>query len=185
MLGCLRSNRSTLPLETTEEVWLSLDYMGNTSGSPYLRATSTCRVQVKGRGHGIMSLLIFNMTCSPENRLVVHSRMLRWRQSYECSPFVWAAPGLELVMTTNMADVSVVISDVDSPFRLHAQLKVVPERPREKLEIRRVTQDLGMSDLLFSLFCWAWKPSIVLPCRGRVFRILLKSCTLSVWAALF
>ena len=141
VLGCLDGSHSPLTLQA-DQVWLSLDYRGNTSGSPRLSKPSTCRLQVKGHGQGIMSLLIFNMTCFTANMLVVHSPMSSGHR-YDCDPAAWMAPGAELVMTSNWASVNIEINGVDAPFRLHAQLKLVAERLRERLETRKVTEYLG------------------------------------------
>ena len=146
VLGCLHAAHSSLTLEA-EEVWLSLDYMGNTSGSPHLRAPSTCWLQVRGRGPRVMSMLIFNVTCFTDNQLVVHSSMRR-RYSYDCDPTAWVAPGVELVMTSKVANVSIDISDVDTPFSLHARFKMVADSERHALESRMVTPYLGTS-----MFC--------------------------------
>ena len=91
-----------------------------------------------------MSLLIFNVTCFTSNQLVVYSPMPN-RDSYNCDPTAWVAPGLEMVMTSNVANVSIEINDVHTPFSLRAQLKTIPERSGRKLEIRHVTKYLGMA----------------------------------------
>ena len=143
VLNCLTGNSSSLQY-TAEEVWLSLSYRGNLSGSPRLHAPSTCRLNVQGNRIKYMSLLIFNMTCSKDNRLVVHSKM-NYRLSYDCDPLAWLAPGLELCMNTFLASVSIEIKDVHAPFRLHAQFKTLPMRWKYRLEIRNVTHFLGTS----------------------------------------
>ena len=148
VLRCLDDGHSPLTMET-DEVWLTLAYAGNTSGSPLLRKPSTCLLQIGGRGQGILSLLIFNMSCVKNNVLVVHSQMKN-RHSYDCQPSAWVAPGTELAMTSNFANVSIEISDVNTPVRLHAQFKIVPDRQRYSLETRKVTQYLGTSHLLSS-----------------------------------
>ena len=147
VLGCLQAAHSSLTLEA-EEVWLSLDYTGNMSGSPHLHAPSTCWLQVRGLGPRVMSMLIFNVTCFTDNQLVVHSSMRR-RHSYDCDPTAWVAPGVELVMTSKVANVSIDISDVDTPFSLQALFKTIPDSEGPFLEIRMVNQNLGNS-----VFCY-------------------------------
>ena len=145
VLGCLDSSHS-VTLEA-DEVWLSLDHPGNTSGSPLLRTSSTCHLQVRGRGQGMMSLLIFKVACFTKNQLVVHSRM-RNRDRFVCDPTGWVAPGIELAMTSNVASVSIEINDTDVSFNLQAQFKTIPERSTYKLERRNVSQYLGTFFLL-------------------------------------
>ena len=140
VLLCLENSNSSLTLDA-DEVWLNLAYTGSSSGLPPLRVPSTCRLQVKGRRQGIMSLLIFNLTSVPDNKMVVHSPM-RDRQDYDYDPLSWMSPGVELAMTSNYADVSVQINDVHAPYSLHAQFKTVPKR-KGILEIREVTNNLG------------------------------------------
>ena len=142
VLRCLHSGHF-LTLES-DEVWLNVHYTGNTTGPPYLRAPSTCNLQVRGQSFGIMSLLIFNVTCFSDNELVVHSR-LKTRNSYDCDPTEWIAPGVELLLTTDWAAVSLQIRDVHSAFRLFARFKIVPENKSKKLEIRKVSPNLGTS----------------------------------------
>ena len=149
-----------------DEVWLSLDYTGNTSGSAQLRKPSTCWLQVTGRSHGIVSLLIFNMTCFTHNRLTVHSTM-RNLDDYDCDPMAWLAPGVELTTTSNSANVSIEINDVNAPFSLHAQYKIVLERREDQLDIRNVTQYMGMAFtfsflwFLFFIFIFILVPAVV------------------------
>ena len=89
-----------------------------------------------------MSLLIQHGTCFTDNHLVVHSRT--WKDySYDCDPTAWVAPGVELIMTSNVANVSIEVNDVDVLFSLQAQFKMVPPRHGALLEIRHVTRDLG------------------------------------------
>ena len=141
VLGCLGNESSSLTLDA-DEVWIRVDYAGNTSGSPRLHAPSTCRLQVRGPGQGVMSLLVFNVTCFSDNRLVVHSR-LPVRRVYDCDPATWMAPGVELTMRSNLAAVSITIDDVDRTFGLHARFKTVSDNESKKLEIRRVSEYLG------------------------------------------
>ena len=141
MLNCLESGPSPLTLQA-EEVWLRLDYTGNVSGAPHLHTPATCQLQVRGQGNGIMSLLIFNVTCFADNRLEVHSRM-QHRDSYDCDPALWMAPGVELIMTSNFANVSIEIYDANTAFRLQARFKIVPDDTMFGLEIRKVTKHLG------------------------------------------
>ena len=143
VLDCLGSGHWHLTLEA-EVVWLSLAYTGNTSGSPRVHVPSTCRLQVTGRGTGVMSLLVFNMTCSMNNKLVLMGDE-QDTSSLDCDPFAWLAPGQEIAMTSKDANVSIEISDVGTPFSVHAQFKTVAERKSNSLEIRRVTQYLGMT----------------------------------------
>ena len=89
-----------------------------------------------------MSLLIFNVTCFSDNRLVIHSTM-RDRDNYDCDPAMWMAPGTELIMTSKVADVSIEIDDVYTSFSLHARFKVFRENGSNRLEIREVTKYLG------------------------------------------
>ena len=140
MLRCLDDSNSSLTLDA-DKVWLSLVYTGNSSGPPSLSVPSTCRLQVRGPGQEVMSLLILNMTSVSDNKLVVHSRM-RNRKKYKYDPLGWLAPGVELVMTSNYADVSIQINDVHTPYGLQAQLKAIP-KAGDKLEIREVTDNLG------------------------------------------
>ena len=143
VLGCLNSSHSFLALEAAE-VWLSLTYTGNRSGSPRLHAPSTCWLQVTGQGHGVMSILVLNATCFTDNRLVVHSQS--WNgQSYDCDPTAWVAPGVELSMPSAVANVSIEINDASTPFGLQVQFKVVPQRHwGDGLERRDVTRYLGI-----------------------------------------
>ena len=143
ILQCWRGGPSNLRLQA-EEVWLRVNYTGNTSSSPLLHTPSTCRLQVKGQGHETVSLLIFNVTCFSPNRLLVHSRM-RVRRSFDCDPALWMVPGMELVMTSNLADVSIVIDDVHAAFSLLARFKTLSEikSKNKKLEIRWVTKYVG------------------------------------------
>ena len=153
VLGCLNSSSpSRLTLEA-DEVWLSVDYTGNTRGSPLLRTRATCRLLVSGRHPWIMSLLVFNATCFSANRLVVHSTMLD-RNRYDCDPARWMAPGTELVMKSNMADVSIDIKDVQTAFSLRARFRSLPENKSKKLELRKVTEHLGMYILVHTLYTY-------------------------------
>ena len=143
VLGCLSSSHSYLALEA-EEVWLGLTYTGNRSGSPRLHAPSTCWLQVTGRGHGVTSILILHRTCFADNRLVVHSRA-RNDHTYDCDSTAWVAPGVELTMLSAVANVSIEINDVSTPFSLQVQFKVVPQRHYGKRLLRRdVTGNLRM-----------------------------------------
>ena len=89
-------------------------------------------------------MLIFNVTCSTANRLVVHSRMWN-RHSFDCDPMALVAPGVELTMTTNLANVSIEINDALTPFSLHALFKIFSSRGPERMEVRHVTDHLGTS----------------------------------------
>ena len=140
VLGCLGHNPSIVAVQA-EEVWLSLVYVGEVNSS---RQISTCWLQVKGPGHGVISMLIFNVTCLTANRLVVHSRMWN-RHSFDCDPLSWLAPATELTMTSNLANVSIEIHNASMSFSLHAVFKVFPSRGRYKMEIRHVTKRLGTS----------------------------------------
>ena len=142
VLRCLENSNSSLTLDA-DEVWVKLVYTGISSGPPPLSMSSTCWLQVRGRREGIMSLLIFNMTSVPDNKVVVHSPM-RNRQDYEYDPLAWMSPGVELAMTSNCADVGIQINDVHKPYSLHAQFKTV-QKTGQKLEIREVTRYLGTS----------------------------------------
>ena len=143
VLDCLRSSQSYLALEAAE-VWLSLTYLGNSSGSPSLHTPSTCWLQVRGQGDGVMSILVLHGTCFTDNRLVVHSQA--WNgQSYDCDPTAWVAPGVELTMKSKVANVSIEINDVSTLFRLKVHFKEVPRRHRgDLLDRRDVTRYLGM-----------------------------------------
>ena len=149
VLGCLNNNHSHLTLEA-EEVWISFLYTGNSSGSPHVHVPSTCWLQVRGPGHGTMSLLIFNVTCFTNNQFGVHSKM-RNRHTFDCDPAAWVAPGFELAMASNWAKLSIEMKDVNKPFSLHAQLKIVQQRWGNRLEMREVTDNLG-TPLKCSLF---------------------------------
>ena len=141
VLGCLHSSRSSLTLEAAE-LWLRLAYTGNRSGSPRLHAPSTCWLQVTGRGDGVMSLLVLRGTCFTDNRLTVHSRT--WNGlGYDCDPTAWVAPGVELVLTSNFANVSVEVNDVGMPCSWLVQFKLVPERSGQLLAMRRCDQEPG------------------------------------------
>ena len=142
VLDCLRSSHSFLALEAAA-VWLSLTYLGNSSGSPSLHTPSTCWLQVTGQGHGIMSILVLRGTCFTDNRLVVHSKA--WNGlSYDCDPTAWVAPGVELTMKSKVANVSIEINDVRTLFRLHIHFKEIPQRRHgDLLEKRGVTRYLG------------------------------------------
>ena len=142
VLGCLNSNFSVLTLKA-QEVWLSLTYTGETNSSLHIPAPSTCWLQVRGRSHGVMSMLIFNVTCLADNQLVVHSPMWN-RHSFDCDPTIWVAPGMELTMTSDLANISIEINDPNSPFSLHALFKTFQQREPQKMEIRQVTRYLGM-----------------------------------------
>ena len=143
VLGCLRSSQSYLALEAAE-VWLSLTYLGNSSGSPSLHAPSTCWLQVTGQGHGVMSILVLHGTCFTDNRLVVHSQEQNG-YSYDCDPTAWVAPGVELTMKSKVANLSIEINEVSTMFRLQVHFKEVPRIHRDDLLDRRyVTRYLGM-----------------------------------------
>ena len=145
VLDCLDSQFSQLTMDG--EVWVSVAYSGNTSGSPYLQQPSRCRLQVRSvSAVRVMSLLIFHVTCSADNRLVVHSQ-LKYRDNYKCDPTAWVAPGVELVMTSRVANVSIEINDVSKPFDLYAKFTGLP-RTRSTVQVRRVTQHLGMACVL-------------------------------------
>ena len=150
VLGCLGSSHSHLTLEA-DVVWFSLVYTGNTSGSPRVHVPSTCRLQVTGRGKGVMSLLVFNMTCSTSNKFVLISDE-QDTGSLDCDPFAWLAPGQEIAMMSIDVNVSIEISDVGTPFSVHAQFKTVAERQNNTLEKRNVTQYLGMTLRPFFLY---------------------------------
>ena len=139
----MSSKRRPLAMEA-EEVWLRVAYTGNTTGPPPLPAPSVCWLQVTGQGHGVMSLLIFNMTCFTDNKLVVHSQM-RNRGTLDCDPTAWVAPGQELVMTSNFVNISIEVNNVHAPFNLHAQFKAFPVTRKKLLDTRRVNQYLGLS----------------------------------------
>ena len=141
VLACLNSNHSYLTLEA-EELWVSFVYSGNSSGSPCVHVPSTCWLQVRGLGNGTISLLIFNVTCFTNNQFGVHSKMKN-RVSFNCDPTAWVAPGFELAMTSNWANLSIDMKDEDTPFSLHAQLKIVQHRRGNRLEMRKVTDNLG------------------------------------------
>ena len=149
VLGCLNSNHSHLTLEA-EEVWISFLYTGNSSGSPRVHVSSTCWLQVRGPGHGTMSLLIFNVTCFTNNQFGVHSKMTN-RDIFDCDPAAWVAPGFELAMNSSWTNLSIEMKDVNTPFSLHAQLKTVQQRRGNRLEMREVTDNLG-TPLKCSLF---------------------------------
>ena len=142
MLGCLNNSNSSLVTLEADEVWLSVDYTGNMRRSPLLRTRATCRLLVRGHDPGVMSLLVFNVTCSSANRLVVHSPMLD-RDGYDCDPALWMAPGTELVMKSNSANISIDIRDVRTAFNLRARFRILPENKLKKLEIRKVTEYFG------------------------------------------
>ena len=143
VLHCLRSNQSYLALEAAE-VWLSLTYLGNSSGFPSLHTPSTCWLQVTGHGYGVMSILVLNRTCFTDNRLVVHSDA--WNGvTYDCDPTAWVAPGVELTMESEIASVSIEINNVSTLFILQVQFKEVPRRYHgDLLDRRDVTRYLGM-----------------------------------------
>ena len=142
VLGCLQGGQSSLILEATD-LWLHLLYTGNRSGWPRLHMPSTCWLQVIGHGEGSMSLLILHDTCLPDNRLVVHSRT--WNGlGYDCDPTAWVAPGVELIMTSNVANVSIEINDVGMSCSLQVQFKLVQDRRRQLLARRYVTRYLGV-----------------------------------------
>ena len=149
VLGCLSSDRSTLALQA-EEVWLSLRYVVETNNSSYMHTPSTCWMQVRGGSNGVMSLLIFNVTCSTPNRLVVHSQMWN-RHSFDCDPTAWSAPGMELTMTSDLVNISIEINDASTPFSLHALFKVFESRGLDKMEVRHVTDYLGTSIFIYVL----------------------------------
>ena len=141
VIGCLSSNSESIVVKA-EEVWLSLAYTGNMSGSPRLRKPSRCWLQVYGLSQGIMSMLIVNVTCFTDNRLVVVSG-LRGSGKYNCDPTAWLAPGIELVTATMMASVDIQINNVNTPFSIEVQFQMVPHKWRRKLELRWVTRYLG------------------------------------------
>ena len=141
VLGCLGRSPPILALQA-EEVWLSLVYVGEVNSSRHINSPSTCWLQVVGQGHGVISMLIFNVTCLTANRLVIHSRMWN-RHSFDCDPMSWLAPGTELTMTSNMANVSIEINGASTPFTLHALFKIFPSRGHNRMEIRHVTKYLG------------------------------------------
>ena len=141
VLGCLNSSHSELTLEA-EEVWISFLYTANSSGSPRVHVPSTCWLQVRGPGDRTMSLLIFNVTCFTNNQFGVHSKMMN-RDTFDCDPTAWVAPGFELAMPSNWTNLSIDMTDVDTPFSLHAQLKIVQQRRGNRLEMRKVTDNLG------------------------------------------
>ena len=101
-----------------------------------------CWMQVRGLGNGAMSMLIFNATCSTANRLVVHSPMWN-RHSFDCDPTAWVAPGVELTMTSDLANVSIEINNPSMSYSLHALFKVFESRGQDKMEVRHVTDYLG------------------------------------------
>ena len=144
LLGCLERKHSSLTLEA-DEAWLEFSYKGNVSGAPRLRMPSTCWFQVRGRAWEVVSLLIFNTTFSSGNQLVVHSQITA-RHGYDYDPTSWVAPGLERVMTSNVANVSIEINDVNADFSLRAQFRVVGKRELRRLEIRQVTACLGRTN---------------------------------------
>ena len=141
LLGCLWRNQSILTLHA-EEVWLNLIYTGKASNSLYIRAPPACNIQVRGQGNGAMSMLIFNATCSTANRLVVHSPMWN-RHSFDCDPTAWVAPGVEMTMTSYLANVSIEINNASMPYSLHALFKVFESRGKDMMEVRHVTDYLG------------------------------------------
>ena len=143
VLGCLGRSPPIVALEA-KEVWLSLVYVGEVNSSRHIHTASTCRLQVVGQGHGVISMLIFNVTCLTANRLVIHSRMWN-RHSFDCDPMSWLAPGTELTMTSNLANVSIEINDASTPFSLHALFKIFPSRGHNRMEIRHVTEYFGTS----------------------------------------
>ena len=142
LLGCLHSRHPSLTRQAAE-VWLSLSYSGNRRGSPQLLTPSTCWLQMTGQGHGALSILILNGTCFTDNRLVVHSPTWNYL-SYDCDPTAWVAPGVELTMMSNVANISIEINDVTTSFDLKVQFKMVPQRRRELLQIRHVTRRIGV-----------------------------------------
>ena len=146
VLGCLKRNIHPLWM-TAEEVWLNFTYTGNTSGSPRLSKPSKCGIQVYKSRPGVMSMLIFNTSCFKDNQLEVVSG-LQESSRYDCDPTAWVAPGIELV--SSFASLIIYIRDIDVPFHLHAQLKVVPREWRNILEVRWVTRYLGRK--LFGYF---------------------------------
>ena len=150
VLGCLGSDHSVLTLQA-EEVWLSLVYMADTNSSWHISAPS-CWLQVRGLDQGVISMFIFNMTCSTANRFVVHSRMWN-RDSFHCDPRAWLAPGWELTMTSNLANISIEINDASTPFSLHAVFKTFSSRGPKRMEVRHVTDYLGKSLTLHLLQC--------------------------------
>ena len=148
VLGCLAGSHS-MTLEA-EEVWLRLDFTRKMGVSPLFGTPSMCWLQAKGRGQGVMSLLVFNVSCLKNNSLVVHSQ-IRNRHSYNCDPSAWVAPGTELLMTSHSANVSIEVRDLtETPFVLHAKFQIVPDRIPYRLEARKVTPYLGMSQWLSS-----------------------------------
>ena len=154
VLDCLNNNHSYLTLEA-EEVWINFVYTGNLSGSPHVHVPSTCWLQVRGSVHGTMSLLIFNVTCFTNNQFVVHSKM-RNRHTIDCDPTAWMAPGFEVAMDSNWTNLSIDVKDKDAPFSLHAQLKIVQERRGNRLEMRKVTDNLGtlLNCSVFEFLIW-------------------------------
>ena len=142
VLGCLGSDHSVLTLQA-EEVWLSLVYMADTNSSRHISAPS-CWLQVRGLDQRVISMLIFNVTCSTASRLVVHSRMWN-RDSFDCDPRAWLAPGWELTMKSNLANISIEIDNASMPFSLHAVFKTFSSRGPKRMEVRHVTSYLGKS----------------------------------------
>ena len=143
VLGCLGSDHSILTLQA-EEVWLSLVYTGDTNSSRHIRVPSSCWLHVRGRGDGLLSMFIFNVTCTAPNQFVVHSRMWN-RYSFDCDPMAWVAPGVELTMTSRLANISIEINDASTPFSLHALFKIFSSRGPGRMEVRHVTDHLGTS----------------------------------------
>ena len=141
VLDCMQRTHSPLTLQA-EELWLNIDYTGNTTGSSRLHAPSSCTLQVRGYGQGTMSLLIFNVTCFTDNQMIVHSDM-RDRQSYDCDPLVWMAPAVGLIMTSDVAVVRIEIGAVQSAFVLHARFKIIDDDGAPRLQLWRVTSCLG------------------------------------------
>ena len=143
VLGCLHSSQSYLALEAAE-VWLSLTYLGNSSGAPSLHTPSTCWLQVRGQGDGVMSILVLHGTCFTDNQVVVHSQA--WNGfSYDCDPTACVAPGVELTMKSKVANVSIEINDVSTMFNLKVHIKEVPRiHHGDLLQRRDVTIYLGM-----------------------------------------
>ena len=140
LLLCLERN-SVIVLRA-DEVWVSLHYTGN--NSTLLQEPSQCSLHTIGVSNGTMSLLIFNVTCFTNNSLFVNSAV-EYPADYDCDPMDWVAPGLQLLMKSNDAYVTIAINEVNRPFSLHAQFKTVFTRPKNILQRRDVTRYLGMN----------------------------------------
>ena len=149
VLDCLAKNTEPIVVNA-EEVWLTLTYTGNMSGSPRLSKPSRCALQVEGRSEGIMSLLIFNVSCFTDNRLEVISAV-KDRKSFDCDPTAWVAPGVELAMTIPQGVLDIQLNDVNTPFSLNAQFRMVRKEGRSNLEVRWVTPSLGRTEHCHSL----------------------------------